>query len=186
MKWIGERISFVDHKEYVTFVIYPPNIGNKKYLILIWSLAWLAIGAYVFTQFFYDYSEKEKIVLIIFMSFWVYFAVKVFRTLLYLFFGREFIKIDKTALRLKTATSNYGQARQFFLENITKFSVLSLKDNSLQNIYDRSPWVRGSNRIHFEYMGKHYSFGRKLEEKDARLLFGVITKRINQYLRNKD
>lgn len=185
MKWIGERISFVDKKESASFVIYPPNIGNKKYIILLWTILWMLIGGYVFTQFFYDYSEKEKIALIIFMSFWLYFAVRVIRTLVYLFYGREYIKVDETALRVKTATSKYGKARQFFIENITKFEVPLIKESSFQQSYENSPWVRGTNKIQFEYMGKTYSFGRKLPEKDAKLLFNVITKRISQYLKKK-
>ncbi|MEX1192224.1 MAG: hypothetical protein WED10_12075 [Brumimicrobium sp.] len=185
MKWIGERISFVDKKDYITFVIYPPNLGNKKYLILIWTILWVLIGGYVFTQFFYEYSEKEKIALIIFMAFWLYFAVRVIRTLAYLFFGREYIKLDETALRVKNATGDYGRARQFFIENITKFTVPEIKESSFQQAYENSPWVRGTNKIQFEHLGKIYSFGRKLPEKDAKLLFNVLTKRINQFLKKK-
>ena len=69
MKWIGERISFVDNKDKLTIVIYPPEIGIKYQLVVFWSLLWLAIGAYVTSQFFYVTNQKEQITLIIFMSF---------------------------------------------------------------------------------------------------------------------
>jgi hypothetical protein len=185
MKWIGERISFVDRKESVSFVIYPPNVGNKKYIILVWTILWVLIGGYVSTQFFYDYSQKEKIALIIFMSFWLYFAVRVIKTLVNLFFGREYIKIDETVLRIKSATGKYGKTRQFFIENITKFEVPLGKESAFQKSFENSPWVKGTNKIQFEYIGKTYSFGRKLSEKDAKLLFNVVTKRITQYLKKK-
>lgn len=186
MKWIGKRISFVDKKEYLTFVIYPPDIGIKLPVIFTWTLVWYIIGATVLSQLFLDYQEKEKIVMIIFLSFWLYYAVRVTRTLLYLKWGREYIKLDKTALRIKNATGKYGKANQYFLENITKFSILELKENSFQAIYEDSPWVRGTNKMQFEYLGKTVSFGRKLPEKDAKLLFNLMTKRIEQFLRKKD
>ncbi|PKR80532.1 hypothetical protein CW751_09155 [Brumimicrobium salinarum] len=185
MKWIGDRISFVDKKDSISFVIYPPKLGRKKVLIVVWFALWLLIGGYVFFQFFQDYTQEEKLALVIFMVFWFYFALRVFRTLLFLFFGKEYIKLDRNSLRIKKATGSYGKSKQYFIENITKFNQVELKDNSFQKVYDDSPWVRGANRIQFEYFGKTHSFGRKLEDKDVKLMFQVITKRIQKYLSKK-
>ena len=183
MKWIGERISFVDKKDHITFVIYPPKIGIKLHLIISWVILWYIIGGVVFSQLFGDYEEKEKIILIVFLSFWLYYAVKVTKTLAYLIWGREYLKLDPTSLRIKRATGKYGKAKQYFLENISKFSIYELKENSFQASYEKSDWVMGTNKLHFEDLGKTISFGRKLNEKDATLLFKLITKRIEQYLR---
>ena len=188
MKWIGERISFKDQKDNVTFVIYPPKYGYKKNLLLVWFLLWLLIGGYVASQFFagYTFSEQQKIALFVFMAFWLYFAVRVLKALLYLFKGREFIKVDQTALRIKKATGQYGKAKQYFLENLTKLKVNDLQSNSFQRVFEDSYWVKGTDRIQFEYMGKHFGFGRKLDEQDAKMVFQIITKRINKYLRQKE
>jgi hypothetical protein len=185
MKWIGERISFVDKKDYLTIVIYPPKIGFKRILILVWTLVWYIVGALVFSQLFYDYSEKEKIYIVVFLSFWLYYAVRVTRTLLYLYLSREFIKLDETALRIKRSTGKYGVAKQYFIENIAKFNTVELKERSFQAIYEESPWVRGTDKLQFEYLGKTISFGRKLNDKDAELLFKLLVKRIEQLLRKK-
>ena len=185
MKWIGQRISFVDKKEYLTIVIYPPKIGFKRILIFAWTLMWYAVGALVFSQLFEDYSEKERVYIIVFLSFWAYYAVRVTRTLLYLYFSREYIKLDETALRIKRATGKYGVVKQYFIENVTKFHVSELKERSFQAIYEDSPWVRGTDKIQFEYLGKNVSFGRKLNEKDAELLFKLLVKKIDKFLRSK-
>ena len=186
MKWIGERINFVDQKDKLTIVILPPRVGFQRYLMLIWMAFWLFVGVVVMLQFFQEYTQKEKLVLFIFMSFWIYFAVRVGRSLLYLFFGREFVKVDENALYVKQATGRYGSSYQYFLENISKFQLVSVKENSFQSTYENAPWVRGTNKLQFEYMGKTRSFGRKLSEKDAEILFKLITKRIEQYLRRKN
>jgi hypothetical protein len=185
MKWIGERISFVDKKDYLTIVIYPPNIGFKRILILLWTILWYAVGAMVFSQLFLDYSDQEIIFIIIFLSFWLYYAVRVTRTLLYLYFSREFIKVDKTALRIKKSTGKYGVAKQYFIENIAKFKTVELKERSFQSIYEDSPWVRGTDKLQFDYLGKNISFGRKLNEKETALLFKLVIKKIEQHLRKK-
>lgn len=185
MKWIGNRITFVDKKERISFVIYPPKLGRKKHLVVVWFALFFAVGVYVSTRFFADFSQDEKMMLFIFMAFWAYFAVRVFRTILYLYFGREYIKLDKTCLRIKIATGEYGKARQFFIENLSKFKFIELKDSSIQKVYDDSPWVKGTNRIQFEYFGKKYAFGRKLDNKDAEMLYKILTRRIEKYSNNK-
>lgn len=183
MKWIGNRISFKDQKNKATFVIHPPNIGWKLYLIYAWVLLWLIVGGVVFSQLFLDYSEKEKIVLIVFLSFWVYFAVRVIRAMLYLSIGREYIRLDESGLYIKTARGKYGKSKRYFLENIAKIRMLEQKETSIQHAYESSPWVIGSDRIQFDYLGKTITFGKKLDPKETKLLFDIIVKRIESHLR---
>lgn len=185
MKWIGERISFLDKKDSISFVIYPPKLGRKKLLIVIWFVLWLAIGTYVTTAFFKEYSDEEKLALVIFMLFWLYFAIRVLRTIIYLYFGKEYIKLNKNSLRVKRATGSYGKSNQYFIENINKLSVIPLKEGSFKKVFEDSPWVRGANRIQFECFQKRYSFGRKLNDKDAELLFKTLTRRIEKFLKAK-
>lgn len=185
MKWIGERISFVDTKEKATFVIYPPKIGWKIYVMYVWSALWILVGVAVISQLFLDYTEKEKITLIIFLSFWLYFAVRVIRALIFLITSREFILIDDNGLHIKKATGKFGKSKRYFLENISKMRIPEVKENSFQAVYDSSPWVRGSDAIMFDYLGKTISFGRKLTEKDAKLLFNILVKKIDSAVRKK-
>lgn len=185
MKWIGNRITFVDKNDSISFVIYPPKLGWKKHLVLVWFALFFGVGVYVSSRFFLDFSKEEKLALFIFMAFWLYFTVRVLRTILYLYFGREYIKLDKTTLRIKAATGEYGKSRQFFIENISKLKLDTLKDTSIQKVYDDSPWVKGTNRISFEYYEKKYAFGRKLENKDAEMMYKTLTRRIEKFLKSK-
>lgn len=185
MKWIGDRISFKDQKDSISFVILPPKLGGKRFLMLAWLLIWLAIGVYVSVQLGKDYEQQEKLVLIVFMVFWLYFAIRIFRTLIFLFWGREYIKLDQTGLRIKKSIGSYGGVKQYFLENIAKFKLIEIKENSIQKSYDQSPWVRGMDRIEFEYYGKKYTFARKLEDKDVELMYRALARRMERFLRAK-
>lgn len=186
MKWIGERISFVDNKEKLTVVIYPPNIGIKYKLLITWSVFWLAIGIYVTSQLAYVTNQKEQITIIIFLSFWLYFAVRVGKTLIYLTWGREYLKIDKEGLHIKIATGKYGRSKRYFFENLQRFDVIEMKETSFQAVYESSAWVKGSNKISFDYLDKIQTFGRKLNEKDTILLYKLMLKKVEQFLRQKD
>ena len=184
MKWIGERISFVDDKGKTTIVIYPENVTWIKGLMGAWVAMWLVIGATVVWSYFtFEMTEKEKVVLFVFMTFWTYYATKVIRSFFWLMWGKELIKIDEAAFNYKKSIRNYGTAVPYYFENIKKMTMHQPESRSIQAVWEASPWVRGGERIEFEYRGKVIRFGRKLEEKEAKLLFNLVTKRIEERMR---
>lgn len=184
MKWIGERISFVEDKNVTTIVIYPENKAWVNGLMGAWVAMWYVIGASVIWYYFtFEMPEDQTIVVYVFLAFWAYYALTVTRSFFWLLWGKELIKINEASLTYKKSVKNYGKAVSYYFENIKKISLSHPKEKSLQAAWEASPWVRGGERIEFEYMGKIVRFGRKLEEKEAKLLFNVITKRIDEKLR---
>lgn len=187
MKWIGNRISYLDDQGKTTFIITPEQIGVVKALMGAWCFMWFAIGAtIVWSLFTFNFTQQEKLILGVFMVFWLYYFVRVGRTFLWLLYGREYIKVDKISLTIKTSIRTYGKAKEYYLENIKKVRVSIPKENSFQTAWENSPWIRGGERIEFEYLGKTIRFGRKLNPQDAKLLFQVLTKRIEDQLKKKN
>lgn len=184
MKWIGKRISFVDDKQKTTVVIYPDDVNWIKAIMGAWVAMWLTIGVTVIWALFaLTLTNQEWIILVVFISFWAYYAIRVTRSFLWLMWGKELLKIDEVAVTYKKSIKSYGRANQYFLENITKVRIFQPKERSLQAAWEASPWVAGGERLEFDYMGKVVRFGRKLPPKDAELLFKLITKRIDDRVR---
>lgn len=186
MKWIGNRISVVDTKEKTTIVIHPDKKAFITALMGAWIFMWYSIGITVLWSYFtFKLTQQEKLILVIFMSFWLYYAVRVTRSFLWLLWGTENLKVDNLALTIKNATGKVGKANSYYLENIKKIRLQVPKERSFQTAWEASPWVRGGERIEFDYMGKVIRLGRKLPEKDATLLFNILTKRIEEHLKTK-
>lgn len=186
MKWIGKRISYNDEATKTTFIITPQEPGFIKALMGAWFFMWLAIGVTIIWSFFVmKFTEQEQIILAIFMVFWLYYFIRVGRSFLWMLYGSEFLKIDKISVTIKPSIKHYGKAKLFYLENIKKIRVTVPKEKSFQSAWESSPWVRGGERIEFEYLGKTVRFGRKLNEQEAKLLFQAITKRIEDQLKKK-
>lgn len=186
MKWIGNRISYVDQQDKTTIIITPEQPGFIKALLGAWFFMWLTIGfTIVWSMYNLKFTQQEQIILFVFMVFWTYYAVRVGRTFLWSLYGREYIKIDAFSLTLKTSIRSYGKSKPFFLENIQKISVDVPESNSFQTAWENSPWIRGGERISFEHFGKNIRFGRKLNEQEAKQLFQLITKRIDDQLKRK-
>jgi hypothetical protein len=51
----------------------------------------------------------------------------------------------------------------------------------LQSAWESSPWISGGERFSFEYFGKVKQFGRKLDQKEAQLLFNLLNTKIKQF-----
>ncbi len=185
MKWIGNRISFVDDKKKTTVVIYPENIFWHKSLMGAWFFMWLTIGGTMIWSLTLKLTDQEKIIVFVFLTFWAYYAVRVGRTFFWLLWGKELLKIDETAFTLKNTIKGYGKAVPYFLENIKQIRVHTVESNSIQAVWEKSPWIRGGERIEFDYMGKTIRFARKLDEKDVKLLFNLVTKKIEEQLKRK-
>ena len=137
----------------------------------------------IWSYFTFKLTEQEQIIIYIFMAFWAYYALKVTRSFFWLLWGRELLKLDETGLSYKRSIKSYGKSSQYFYENIAKMEVHQPKEKSMQAVMEQSPWVKGGERIDFQYFGKTIRFGRKLNKKDTELLFKLITKRIEERLR---
>ncbi len=201
MKWIGNRISYLDDQNKTTVIITPEQVGFIKALMGAWCFMWLAIGATIIWAWLsgniYGFDEvsrksldaKERqqllIITIIFLSFWAYYFIRVGRTFLWIMYGREYIKVDKISMTIKTSIGTYGKAKEYYLENIKKVRVSVPKANSFQAAWENSPWIRGGERIEFDYLGKTIRFGRKLNPQDSKLLFQLLTKRLEDQLKKK-
>lgn len=186
MKWIGERVSFVDEKGWTTIVIYPEKKPLVTALMGAWVAMWLTIGVTVIWSLFsLKLSQQEEIILYIFLTFWGYYAFKVIRSFFWILWGKELIKIDEAALHYKRSIRQYGRSTPYYLENIRKVELFQPESRSIQSVWEASPWVQGGERIQFEHLNKQVKMARKLKEKDAKLLFSLITKRIDENLRRK-
>jgi hypothetical protein len=184
MKLIGERISFIDDKYKTTIVIFPEKNFWINGLMGAWLAMWYTIGCVVIWALIsLEITKQESIILLVFVSFWVYFAIKVTHSFLWLLYGKELIKIDETSFHLKKSIKTFGKAIPYYFENIRNLSLSIPEKSSIQSIWESSPWVRGGERLYFEYFGKRINFGRKLNEKEAKLLFNLVSKRIAE--RNK-
>ncbi len=190
MKWIGKRISFVDNQDKTTVIITPETVGIYKALIGAWFFMWMTAGiagiwAYRTFEVKKGMENQLQIIFLIFVAFWIYYTIRVGRTFFWLLWGKEFLKIDKISMTIKTSIRNYGKAKEFYIENISKIKLSMPEKKSFQAAYENTPWIRGGERLEFEYQGKVIRFGRKLDEQEAKQLFQLITARLDAHLKSK-
>lgn len=198
IKWIGDRISTKDHQDHTTIIIYPKKEKVKEFLLLLWVLGFTFVGIYMFYLLLWglddvlvngddveEIRDKQKIYLIVFLGFWIYFEYKTVMALLWYKFGKELIKIDDVAVSIKRSIFSYGKASRYLFENIKDFKTVEQDNTTFSHFFDNAYWTIGTDALSFSYFGKTKLFGRRLDEKSAKLLLRFIDDRVKKRMRKK-
>ena len=184
MKSIGQRITFVDHANKTTIVIGP----EKKFLVNLMMGGWLAMWYVIGITLVWAFNSlkltgQEQIIIVVSLVFWFYYAFRVTKAFLWLQYGKEKIKIDEVGLHLKKSISNYGKATVYYHENIKQINLIFPAPNSIQSVWESSPWINGGERVQFEYLNKTIRFGKKIDPKDANVLLSLLVKRSREFIK---
>ena len=197
-KWIGERISTEDHSDYTTIIIFPKLQRWKEWLLTLWVVGFTFIGAvmiYLLMGGIYTLKvagdnveniyDQQIVYLIVFLGFWAYFQFKTTKALFWYKFGKELIKIERDALSIKRSILSYGKSHRYFFDNIKNFHLFKQDDTGFAHFFENAYWSLGTDALCFDYFTKGKSFGRKLDEKDAKLLMRFMDDRIKTMRKKK-
>lgn len=199
-KMIGDRISTEDHENSTTVIISPKLGGWKEIVLFLWVLGFTFAGCYMIyllafggidqlnvgTNFDQEVREQQKIYLIVFIGFWAYFEYITVKAVLWYRFGKELLMIDSEALSVKRSIFNYGKANRYFFENIKDLRVEEKESTSFSNFFENAYWTVGTDTIQLDYFGKKKSFGRRVEEKNAKLLVRFIIDRVKKQKKKRN
>ncbi len=182
MKLISERVS-VQEKDNVLSVVMLPTTDKKKLnLMLLWLLAWTGCGVIVFINYFKLNNQDAKLFIIIYLSFWFYFEYKIARAWIWKKFGREKIWLKNGKLFLQKEINGSGKIKEYEIDLVNDVKLIELSHASFADTINQSFWIKGGERIQFQYMAKTITFGMQLSDKEA---YDVI-RELKSYLKNKN
>lgn len=178
---IGDRISLMEEKEVFSLVILPSISNTKMYLLFFWLLAWTISGILVMINYFSVSEESTKIILIIWMAFWMYFEFKIGRAFLFRKFGKENLWIKKGKMFYQREIFGRGKTLEFNVELINEPKVTMPKQEDFLAQINESFWVISGERISFQYGAKTYRFALQLGESDSNEVLKLFKKAIHQF-----
>jgi len=185
MKWISERISVKKQPNYTTIVIRPIKNIWTSLLLGSWLGMWIMIGIAVVCSFFiFELSNQEQIILFVFLSFWLYYSIKIGYTFLWIHYGKELIKLDENGINYKRSIFKYGKMHVIFYENVLTINYHFPKENSFESVWESSPWISGGERINIETKLKRYKVGRKLNQVETYPIVDIIKTSIKKNLKS--
>lgn len=175
MEIVSERVSIDRGGDRLSVVIGARLPKAKEALLVAWFVCWLLVGAYmVYARTQLAQSDPLRMYILVFLAFWLYFAVKVGRSVLWRLKGFEQWRLKDGVLTVKDSIFGFGKANTYFVENIQKLGALNLDRTSFKYQLNESFWIIGGERLGFEHLGRKVIFGKGLNEAEAKRLLHVL------------
>lgn len=178
MEYIGKRISIKRSENELSIVVLAYSEKLKTRLLLAWLIVWSLSGLYVFSQLLIAPSQDMKVMLAVWLGFWVYFEYLSYRAYMYRRFGVEKIKLREGKFQYKRDIAGRGKIRTYAFDFIKDLRVVTPKENSFADSMSSAYWSVAGERLAFDYYGKEVKFGIQLEPADAEALYKTIRKNI--------
>lgn len=178
---IGKRSSILTKDQVFSLVILPTDNKKKVNLMFIWLMAWSVSGFIVLMNYFKLTNDNAKMMIIVWLAFWAYFEFKIIRVYMWKRFGKEKLWIKNGTLLYQQDINGRGKIKEFDLNLISDFSLITLTNGSIADTFSQTFWVKGGERIEFTCQGKIIKFGMQLTDEDASKIISALHK----FLRNK-
>lgn len=155
----------------------PRVTGNRAKLILAWISLWSLCGIIVIAQLFSMQSAEKKVMIGIWILFWMFFLVKAIRLYLWRTAGQEELSGNREVWLYR----KFNGSREFKKEikvseirnvNTSDFQSFVMKWSSGDAIF----FSIGSPAIHIETSNEKISFGFQLNEDESKKIRKMLEK----------
>ena len=180
MKQLSEKLYFEENKEFAVFKILAKIPRWQETMLLVWVVGWTLCGLVVLYESFGVYTKDEKLIMLVYLVFWVYFEFKIIKSFLWKKWGNELIKIDDEGIKYKRDYNGYGSAKIYFKENISKIAPIDLKDKSLAKTYFDTFWTIGHETLEFTYLSKSILIGMGIQDESRDMLLKHLKHQIKK------
>ena len=182
MKIISNRVSMVDKDDVLSIVILPTTDKRKLNWLLLWLIAWSICGIIVLVNFFTLKNRDAQIFVLVYLSFWLYFEYKIMNAYKWKKNGKEKIWLKKGKLFYQKEIKGKGKTEEFDLNLINDIEIIELSAASFSDSINQSFWIKGGERIQFQFQAKTVKMGMQLSDTEAY----YIIRAIKSYIKNKN
>jgi hypothetical protein len=174
MKVIGDRISILKKEKLLSIVILPTTDKKKLGLMFLWILAWSVCGVIVLMNYFNLREQNQKLFIIIFLSFWAYYEYKIMRAFTWKKWGKEKIWIQNDILHYQREINGKGKVKEYNKDLINGLKIIDVDAANFSDQINQSFWIKGGERLEFNYQAKVVRFAMQIKDEETRTLFNEI------------
>ena len=156
---IGDRITYAWHEDALTIIIDQAIPRSQRLMLEGWFLAWLGVGGATAMEMA-GATGSDRTFFLVFMAFWVFFAFRVLKVILWRRIGREMVRITAEGMSVKNAFNDLGRARFFIKDNIKKMEVVQRDPTKFMQNLDQSFWIMGGDSLQFTYLRGRFVLGK--------------------------
>jgi len=179
-KSIGKRITIAEHKDATTIVIDAKIPESSQIALEAWFGGWLGLGCLIGYGAYSSHGD-ERTMLLICMTFWAFFFVRILKVILWRRIGNEIIRLTPKEILIKNAFKTCGKNKFYVIKKVGEFKAVNRDIKSFLGSLDQSFWVMGGDNIHFNYQGKTNVLGKQLPHNDAMQLSNYLNKCVAKF-----
>lgn len=174
MEFISERTSVVKTEEQLSIVITAASDKRKNKLMLAWLLLWTVCGLAIIISFFQLSDSNMKLMTGIWLAFWFYFEVTIFKAWRWRRFGKEVIKMHEGQLSMKRDIRGRGWTYHFDLDEVKNLRPFEDKTPKWVKRFGEDYWTLGGESIVFDHEGKEVRLGYQLTPKELQEVLRLL------------
>src|SRR5690606_7903441 len=152
----------------------------EKTLLVSWIIAWTFCGIVIGLSMFNNYSRDIKLMMFVYMVFWIFYEYRVLKTLFWRLWGVEYLRIDEAGIDYKRDIKGYGKILRLFKENIRKIETLKIENNAFLQSYFTSFWIMPNEKILISHSAKATGVGLGLTNEAANKLTKILIDEIKK------
>jgi hypothetical protein len=174
MQILSDRISVVQSDAGTSIVISSVVNRKKSRAVLAILVLWIIGGVFMIWNFSAIELDKTKIIVIIWLAFWLYFFYVLFRLYRWKQFGHEVMKIKDGVLKYKKDVKGRGWVQDYKLDKIKKLRSSDTKSPDWLRNLGGEFWNTDCDSVFFDYEDKEISIGFQLDNSERSKLITVI------------
>lgn len=174
MEILSDRISVVRSDAGTSVVISSMADRKKSRLVLSILVLWLIGGVVMIWNFPTIDQDKTKLVVVVWLAFWLYFFYVLFRLYRWKKFGHEIIKVVKGTLKYKKDVKGRGWVLDYELDKIKKLRSSETESPGWLKNIGGDFWNTDCDSIRFDYEDKEVSLGFQLSKPERMKLIQLI------------
>ncbi len=177
---ISNRCSVLIKDNVFSLVILPNSDAKKINWLLLWLIAWSVSGVIILVNYFTLTNQNEKLMIIVWLAFWVYFEYKIARVLIWKKFGKEKLWIKNGLIHYQQSIVNKGKIKLVDVNLVTEFKLIEIEEQNFADMFSQTFWVKGGERVEFNSQAKTIRFAMQLTTAEANKIITII----NDFLSN--
>jgi len=174
MKVIGDRISILKKEKLLSIVILPTTDKKKLAIMFLWIMAWSVCGVIIIMNYFNLRDQNQKLFILVFLSFWTYYEYKIIRAFTWKKWGKEKLWIQNEILHYQREINGKGKVKEYNKELINELKLVEVDEANFSHQINQSFWIKGGERLEFNYQSKVVRFGMQIKDDEARTILKEI------------
>lgn len=175
MEFLSDRISIVRNDAGTSIVISSAADRKKSRVVAAIFLLWLTGGILMIWNFSTIEEDKTKVVVLIWLAFWIYFLYVLFRLWRWKKAGHEVIKIANGVFKYKKDVKGRGWVQDFKLDKIQKLRISDSQSPGWLKNMGGDFWNTDCDSIRFNSEDREFSFGFQLTQPERQKLIKSLS-----------